>query len=184
VLRVLEVLAVVVVLGGLLDAILEPTVPAWLQLTVLFLLAVALILLFVRVARIVRLMGRAVRGDATAAWTDYQFPQGSPLALVVPLTTPAGWQVSLRAGEQWYWDGTRYIGDRPNVVGWHLNAREGQLWYWDGQRYGHKKPLDVGWHPFDDAGVEALWDGSEWTQRREIANWSAPEGPGPTWSSS
>jgi len=150
---------------------------------VLFLLGVGLIVLFWRATRVVRLMMRALRGDATAAWTDYQFPSGLPLAHAVAAATPAGWQVSLRAGEQWFWDGSRYVGDRPNEVGWHLNARAREQWYWDGGRYSHKRPLERGWHPFDDAGVEAYWDGGEWTERRAILDWTAPEGPAPTWSS-
>jgi hypothetical protein len=178
--RTLEVAAVAVVIAGLIDAAFEPTMPRWLALAVPLLLGVGLFVLFVKAVRMVRLGARAIRGDAKAAWTDLQFPQG-PEPSVVPVSTPAGWQVSLRPGEQWYWDGSRYTGDRPNPVGWHLNAREGQEWYWDGSRYLKKRPLKEGWHTFPYAGVDVYWDGA-WGAARPILDWRPPQEPPPEWS--
>jgi hypothetical protein len=181
--RTLEVAAVVIVVGGLLDAAFEPTMPRWLAFAVPFLLGVGLVILFVRLAHMVHLAMRAIRGDAKAAWTEFQFPPGLDQAITGSASTPAGWQVSLREGEQWYWDGTRYTGDRANARGWQLNAREGEEWYWDGTRYSKKRALRVGWYPFVYAGVDAYWDG-DWTSIRPIADWSAPDEPTPQWSTS
>jgi hypothetical protein len=181
--RIIEVVAAVIVVGGLLDAAFEPTMPRWLAFAVPFLLGVGLLILFVKLVRMVHLASRALRGDAKAAWTDFQFPQGPDQVVTGSTSTPAGWQVSLRGGEQWYWDGTRYTGDRANVVGWCLNAREGQEWYWDGARYSKKRPLEEGWHPFVYAGVDAYWDG-DWTMSRPIPDWTAPDESAPQWSTS